>query len=144
MIVKILLATLVGTSLMTVYTYIAAETEEEPLKPPILLNRLISQSPNFKIAVTSRHVLGWLLHYLVGLTFVLIYHLLWQYTYLEPVFLHGALMGLASGVAGISGWEVLFLMHSNPPKVNLKKYYFHLMIAHIVFGIGAVAGYQVL
>lgn len=144
MILKILLGAIVGTSLMTIFSYITAEVTEKQFKEPVLLNRLITQSPGFGVAIHSTSLIGWILHYGMGLCFLIIYYFLWQYTAIEPTALYGALLGFLSGIAGITVWKVIFTIHSNPPQTDLKEYLIHLLIAHIIFGVGAVAGYNLL
>jgi hypothetical protein len=36
----------------------------------------------------------------------------------------GALLGTASGLAGITGWKGVFELHPNPPAKNLKQFFF--------------------
>lgn len=144
MILKILLGAIIGTSLMTIFSYIVAEVSEKEFKEPVLLNHLITQSSKLGIAANSMKFLGWILHYGMGLCFLVIYYLLWKYTFLEPTFLYGAMLGFISGLVGITIWKWIFSTHSNPPQINMKEYLLHLLIAHIVFGIGAVAGYTFL
>ena len=85
---------------------------------------------------------GWGLHYLVGHIFCWGYHKLWKTGRVNPGVLSGSLLGAASGVAGILVWKVVFKLHPNPPAKNLKKYFGHLLLAHVVFGTFAGLGYK--
>lgn len=138
----ILSGAVVGTSLMTLYSYIVAGVRDKQFKEPVLLNKLVSRSVIYKGEVMTGGLLGWIIHYSIGFSFVVIYHFVWQWTPIEPSYLHGALLGAVSGLAGILGWKVMFKLNSNPPHIDIKEYYLHLMIAHVIFGLGAVAGYR--
>lgn len=143
MILKILLGTVLGTTLMTIFSYIIAEITEKQFKEPVLLNRLVDRFPNLEVDVSSKSLIGWILHYGMGLFFLITYYLLWKYTFIEPTILYGILLGFVSGIVGITVWKVTFSVHPNPPSVDLEKYFIHLLIAHIIFGIGAVLGYNI-
>lgn len=139
-IIRILLAAIIGTSLMTLFSYYASNRWDSPFREPILLNKLLYRSP-FYTSKTLPVLPGWLLHYFVGLLFVIAYHYIWISTALEPSILNGLIFGFISGFLGIAGWAVALKIHPDPPFVNSKKYYPHLLAAHVIFGAGAVLGY---
>lgn len=85
---------------------------------------------------------GWVLHYVIGFIFVIGFHFFWKVTSVTPSLLSGSLLGLLCGFMGIAGWHLVFLLHPKPPSINLKEYYLHLIVAHILFGLGAAAGYK--
>ena len=134
-------AGLIGTSLMTAFSYgISKATHQQFREPQLLaklLSRLFSQQRNPK-----HDVHGWLLHYSIGLIFTTVYDLLWRKTSLNPSMAHGALLGGISGVIGAEVWKLVLKTHPDPPNVNLKEYYRQLLAAHVVFGIFAAAGYR--
>jgi hypothetical protein len=85
---------------------------------------------------------GWALHYLAGFGFCYVYDRLWKAGKLKPNLLSGMGLGAASGVVGILVWKAVFNLHPNPPAKNLKKYFGHLMVAHVIFGAFASIGYR--
>lgn len=137
----ILFGTLTGTSLMTLISYYLSRKANRNFREPDLLNQLIF---NFKpFGFIKKPVFpGWILHYAVGLIFVIGFHFFWKVTSITPSLLSGSLLGLICGFIGVAGWHLVFLLHPNPPSIELKEYYIHLIVVHIFFGLGAAAGYE--
>jgi|SRR5690625_3848771 len=140
-ILKIVAGAFAGTSLMTAYSYYRSHRLNRQFKEPKLLNTFLNRS-ELTAGKQVPPVSGWLLHYAVGLQFIVLYHIIWELTAINPSVLSGSLMGLANGFAGIAGWALLFRLHNNPPSVDLSKYYLHLIIAHIIFGASGTAAYM--
>lgn len=63
-------------------------------------------------------------------------------TSVDPSFLSGSFFGLICGFIGVAGWHFVLSIHPKPPLIDLKKYYIHLLVAHIIFGWGAALGYK--
>lgn len=142
---KILIAGIVGTSFMTLYSYLKGEKENEKYVEPELLNELIDNSGNLpEIQNEKTHPAGWGLHYGAGIAFVGTYWLLWEKVLKKPTLSKVLSVGALSGVAGIGIWQTLFSIHDNPPKNNRRGYYKQLFEAHIVFSAFALASYKLL
>ncbi len=131
---KILISALVGTSAMTLLSYLVADSKNKNFREPEILGKLINRlpEPNSK-ELTQRA--GWGLHYGIGILFVLFYNQLWKQTNVKPSITSGILLGGASGVVGVTGWKLMFATHPNPPAKKLKPFFGHLVLAHIVFGV---------
>lgn len=139
---QIVLGWIIGASLMTLFSYLAAVTFDKLFKEPVLLNILIKRA---QFAKGHIHWLaGWVIHYGMGAIFVIIYYLLWEFTAIDPSYLSGAAFGLASGIIGVTGWSIIFNIHEHQPDIDFTKYYLHLILAHIIFGIGAATGFLLL
>jgi hypothetical protein len=137
----ILLAGTAGTSLMTAFSYQVSKEKQEQFREPLLLHKLISRLlPSDKKYNTT--IDGWILHYSVGLMFNVIYDALWKNSILKPSIGNGLAIGTASGILGASVWTAILKLHPNPPVVNIRKYYPHLIAAHMVFGLFSVLGYR--
>lgn len=72
---QILISSIVATSVMTLFSYAVSASARELYKEPVLLtyvlNRLHKEATqNFKT------ILAWILHYLIGVFFVIGYHFL--------------------------------------------------------------------
>lgn len=140
-ILKILLATLIGTSVMTLFSYAMSEAFRKLFKEPVLLNLLVDRAGIAEIHDSRRNLLGWVLHFLVGLTFVILYDRIWAWTELEPSWTTGLIFGAISGITGILAWMTMFALHPHEPRIDFKKYYLQLFFAHVLFGLGATAVY---
>lgn len=142
---KVLLASLIGTSFMTLYSYYVSKKEKQEFTEPILLNKLIDRSenlPEIEDDEKDTHPAGWLLHYGSGVLFVLCYYFLYKRALKSPSIIKGLLAGAASGLLGIAVWQIMFSSNTNPPKNNRYRYYRQLFIAHIIFSTLAIYGYK--
>ena len=131
---------LTGTSLMVLFSYAVSREREEQFREPQILNELVSRV-KIKITPSKTSPVGWVLHYLAGVTFTLGYYFFWKLTVVDPSLISGAIVGVVNGVLGISIWAATFALHPNPPDINLKDYYWHLVGAHTVFGFGVALGF---
>lgn len=138
---QILLATLAATSLMTLFSYIVSASARELYKEPVLLTYILS-ALKMEVSPQTKTFLAWLLHYIIGLAFVVAYHFLWVYEIVEMSWPSAFVLGALSGVIGILGWMLMFEMVPKKPNIDFKGYYVQLFFAHIVFGITAFFVYQ--
>lgn len=142
---KILLAAAVGTSFMTLYSYIISKRENDEFVEPVLLNELIDRSdnlPDIKEDEKDTHPAGWALHYGLGVAFVVAYWIIWKRSLKSPGIVKGLLIGAASGAVGIAAWKIMFSSNDNPPQNDRYKYYRQLFIAHLIFSTLALFGYK--
>lgn len=140
MILQIILGALVGTSLMTAFSFRVSRKKDKQFREPQLINELISRA-QISINPLKTSPLGWFCHYLTGLIFTIGYYFFWELTTIDPSLLSGIILGAVNGVIGISIWITAFAISSNPPDIHLKDYYGHLMIAHLIFGFGVALGF---
>lgn len=139
----ILVASLIATSLMTAFSYILSHQFNTLFKEPVLLGYIL-KNIRLDFGTTALIKFGWILHYIIGLTFVIIYHFLWDYDYVAYSYSAAFLLGLGSGIVGIAGWYIIFQITSHKPKIPFKAYYLQLLIAHIIFGITAFRAHSFL
>ncbi|RZJ34438.1 MAG: hypothetical protein EOO51_09525 [Flavobacterium sp.] len=141
-IVKILVATLAGTSTMTAFSYIVSEAFQKLFKEPVLL-AIIMKKLRVDASAKTKTVLAWLLHYFIGLLFVLSYELAWNYFNIPQSWLVGCIFGCISGIIGILGWMLIFRIPGKPPNVHFSEYYLQLFFAHVVFALTVRAVYKI-
>ncbi|MEJ7644191.1 MAG: hypothetical protein WKF87_06330 [Chryseolinea sp.] len=82
-------ASTVGIILMTLFSYIVSVLRKKQFTEPVILNDLIRRLKVVSIENKYRHPLGWIIHYVVGLVFVICYHLLWSRDLMTPTALNG-------------------------------------------------------
>lgn len=131
---KILISGIVGTSAMTLFSYLVSESKNKNFKEPEVLAQLAKRLPT-DVSKETAQLSGWSMHYGIGLTFVLLYMMYMEQSDLKSSWTSGTLLGLISGLIGIGGWKLMFEGHPNPPAKNLKSFFGHLLLAHIVFGV---------
>ena len=140
---KIIAAAIVGTSFMTLYSYIIAKKEKQKFVEPELLNELIDRSDKLPdIKDKKEHPAGWLIHYSLGAVFVISYWILWRKSLKSPGIAKGLVIGAASGLIGILGWKIMFAASDNPPDNDRYRYYRQLFVAHLIFSTFALYGYK--
>ena len=139
----IILATLAGTSVMTAFSYLASESFNRLWKEPVLLN-LAAKTAKIDFSPKRKSGFGWLIHYLVGLAFVLAYHLIWKYHDYNPTWFCAIIFGMASGLIGILSWFFLFRISKYEPKIKIRHYYLQLFLAHLFFALATVGTYKLL
>lgn len=142
---KIIVAGVVGTTFMSLYSYLKAKKEDQEYVEPIMINKLIDNSKNLpSIQDEEAHPAGWLIHYTTGIGFVIAYQLLWKSALTKPTFGKIFTVGSLSGIVGILVWKMLFKQHDQPPRNYRYGYYRQLFIAHIIFASAALPTYKVL
>lgn len=138
---QILIVTIAATSLMTLFSYVVSAGARELYKEPVLLTYILS-SLKIEVSPQVKTFLAWLLHYLIGLFFVLIYHYLWSHEIVEMSWPAAFVLGALSGITGILGWILMFKIVPQKPNIDFKGYYVQLFFAHIIFAIAAFFVYQ--
>jgi hypothetical protein len=134
----ILLSSLTATTLMTLFSQLVSEAENEKFNEPKLLDDLVNNlHPTVNKEVSK--ISGWAGHYAIGLVFSALYAAYLEKTHTKPNVQNSIISGIVGGAIGILGWHSMFKSHHNPPGVNLKKFYIQLMLAHIIFGATAAA-----
>jgi hypothetical protein len=84
-----------------------------------------------------------MVHYGVGLGFVMAYHQLWKRSQTNELMKSSVVLGLASGILGASVWTAVLKLHPHAPHVDMKRFLPHLVVAHLVFAFVAKRGYAV-
>lgn len=140
-VIVITVSGLVATTLMTGFSYLIAAVKKSQFREPELLNILITRSPILPVRVPDRHLLGWAIHYTIGWIFVLVFDYIWRSSLLNPTLASGCLLGFIAGIIGILGWQLFFTLSPDPPRIPLKNFYLQLLVAHVIFGLGAALVY---
>jgi len=139
-VLKIIIATLIGTTVMTAFSYYISEKFDKLFKEPVLLNYLMVMA-GLNLKGNLEKLAGWVLHYFIGLLFVIAYNYIWKLY--ELSWLSALYLGIGSGIVGIVSWIIMFSMSSATPKVHFKEYYLQLFFAHIFFAFAVTATYKI-
>lgn len=142
MISRIILPALSGTSAMTLFSYLVSDYKHRIFREPDVLAQLVRRLP-INISKNNAQVFGWLMHYAIGVVFIVFYNELWKNRVIKPSLKSGSVLGTASGLVGIVAWKGMFEGHSNPQRKNLKRFFGHLMLAHVVFGVFCALTYKI-
>lgn len=135
---KIVLGGIVGTTLMTLFSYVCGRLFSKEFGEPKLLNKLLDQSYSWENDINSSSPIGWILHFTIGLLFAWIMYLFFLWSGHSPTWPLGGLLGFVFGILGVAGWALFLNLQRSPPELELPEFYFQLIVAHVVFGLGAV------
>ena len=132
------LAAFCGTSCMTAYSYAFSFLSGRQYREPVLLSHLLSHSPREPALYSGKKkAAAWLIHYGVGVLFSCAFRSQQLKGNAREAAARGILLGAAFGCVGVSGWQLAFMLHPNPPKIKKGGYLLHLMPAHLIFGSSA-------
>lgn len=130
-----------GTTVMTLFSYLYTYYRKKEFREPVVLARLLENLPFGKhLPRAGTHISGWLAHYLVGIIFAVVEKNWLKNESVRKLPESGVWTGAALGGLGIGIWEATFLVHPQPPKIHVRDYYLHLLLAHMLFGWGAEKG----
>ena len=137
----ILIAGFLGTTVMTLFSYLYSKIRSRQFREPELLNVLINNTHILQSEVSKKNAAGWVLHYLIGWIIVICFQAVWQFTSLPINFSSGLLLGFSAGILSVISWSIMFFLNPNPLNNKFNEYYIHLVFAHIIFGITVAAVY---
>ncbi len=133
-ILQVISVGIVATIAMTLFSYLFSYLANDNYKEPQLLNYLIDTLPSVKASICREHILGWTIHFSIGILFVAVYQILETLAVLDFSIISASIFGFIAGLVGIVGWSIGFAVHPSPPKINKLLFFLQLIIAHIIFG----------
>ncbi|NJO01624.1 MAG: hypothetical protein HC880_07980 [Bacteroidia bacterium] len=142
--IKIVGSGLSGTTAMTLFSYLASEVEKEQFREPQLLGAMMAPSgPGWRRPKNQAYLSGgYLAHFAVGVLFVAGYDLLWQKHIGRPDAKNALLLGAVNGLVGAGVWRTVLALHPRPPRISVRRFLGHIILAHGVFGLAATETYR--
>ena len=138
--VRTLLASIIGTSAMTFYSYLVSWGTDKNFKEPKLLGQLAERFISGKS--NDNKITGWGMHYLMGLLFAETYAPFWSLKENERNEKTGLVLGGISGIAAILLWKFTFTLHPDPPPIHFIRFAGQLFIAHLLFGLATALAFD--
>ena len=133
---KVFFAAILGTILMTTFSYVVSRIKSQQFKEPKLLNMILRRS-TYDMNPSNNSILGWVVHFSIGvilMTLFYIFHLTFSFNIsLISILIYGVFAGILS----IISWHLMFMLSPNSPNIELKEYYIQLLFAHVLFALGA-------
>ncbi len=130
---NLLIPSVAGTSIMTLFSYIISGEEGKNFSEPRLLAALEKDIlPKYKKEMALP--VGWATHYAIGVLFTSLYQYEIKRFGRKPTLSNGLLFGAVSGLGGILMWKAAFAFHPAPPRTHYTQFYKQLFFAHLVFG----------
>jgi len=143
MVLIILATSLAATIMMWAFSSLISEGFRKIYKEPLLLQYLITHS-RFRIYGLKKKIASWIIHYLIGVFFVMIYFALWRTKLFAIDWISGLVFGLVIGAIGITGWEIMHHVTGYPPSIDFKGFHLQQFFAHIIFGLTTILVFQIL
>ncbi len=135
----ILLASVVATTVMTIFSHVVSKIRNREFNEAQLLNKFIDNTKCLPEVNNENAVWGWVIHYFIGMIVAIwIYSVFLLFDWPVTVWL-GGILGFIAGMVGAVGWLGLFAFHSNAPETDVKEFLIQLLMAHCIFGAVVVA-----
>jgi hypothetical protein len=132
---RIILAGIAGTTIFTLFSYLASSILDEDFKQPKLLGKLIYRS-DLDFDKDEASFTGWVSHYLIGIGFAAAFQQLITLTGIKPTIKNGMTAGAVTSVPAMLTWYTTLDLHPAPPKDKEPSYFIELFLGHILFGAG--------
>ena len=133
----------IATLSMTAFSYFASYIRKRQFKEPRLLTLLIYRPSNKAAEKRNNNFVGWVIHFMLGYFFLFLYDSGFFYTPIEPSLIWSLVFGVALGILGIIGWQIMFALHPDPPPTTIHEFYIQLLIAHVIFALVGYLGYYI-
>ena len=140
--IAIVVGTVAATTLMTIFSYSVSRLRNRQFTEPVLLNRFLCGFGVLKEYQLEKNLAGWVLHYAIGLMFLVCYYFVWSRTSFDPTWKTALVLGAISGLIGIIGWAILFKIQSVPANIRVSEYFTQLFVAHVIFALTATATFR--
>lgn len=141
---KIILAGIFGTALMTLFMYMLSLVTHDRFKVVKILGTMLTFQTTHSKGLSDRPsaiMVGTLTHYLIGIGFAFIYSWLWSTNIVEKNFFEITVLGFVNGMVGAAGWKIFISIHPNPPNLRLRSYLLAIVLGHVFFAVGVLATY---
>ncbi|GAA4312705.1 hypothetical protein GCM10023115_31010 [Pontixanthobacter gangjinensis] len=133
---KVLMAGILGTVLMTAFSYAVSRMKSQQFREPRLLNMILRRS-TYDMNPSNNSFLGWVVHFSIGVILMTLFYILHLTFSFNISFLAILIYGISAGVLSILSWHLMLTISPNSPDFILREFYLQLLIAHILFAMGA-------
>ncbi|QYA24538.1 hypothetical protein G3I01_03115 [Gramella sp. MT6] len=134
---KVILAGILGTILMTGFSYVLARLKDQEFREPRLLNMILRRSTYDKVNPSNNSILGWVVHFSIGIILMTLFYIIHLIFSFSISFTSILVYGVFAGILSILSWHLMFVISPNSENVQLKEFYVQILIAHILFAMGA-------
>jgi len=129
---NVLLGAVAGTAAMTLFSYFLSGKKDKDFKEPKLLGKMVKRAVP-SIGERPSEIAGWMMHGSMGLIFAFTYKKLLEDLQIRRDLPDHIFIGAVNGVLGVLIWKLVFSLHPDPPKIDFKRFYQHLILAHIIY-----------
>src|SRR5665647_1829838 len=113
---NVLLASLAGTTAMTLFSYVTSRKKNKNFREPDVLGKMVYRVvPEIEKPLST--IAGWVLHGGAGLFFAAVYESLLKDTKVKPTVPYGLLTGGVNGAVALLIWKAKFRLHPYTPQI---------------------------
>jgi hypothetical protein len=128
---KIFIISVVGTTLMTLFSYWLSWLFKDNFREPQLLALFISNIlPHLTGWLSS--TLSWTIHYVAGYSWAIVYFLMARQLFGKTSLPVSILMGGIFGIIASYAWLCCFSVIENAPDISYGFYYLQLILGHVI------------
>lgn len=146
MVLKIVLAGIVGTAVMTSVLYLVAFVTRNRFKVVKVLGTMLTFQTTPDKGLSDRPsaiIVGIFAHYLVGIGFTFVYDWLWSEGIVQESYIQSTGLGLINGIVGAIVWKLFISIHPDPPHLPVRQYLIAIVVGHVFFAYGILSTYLV-
>ncbi len=134
---KVILAGILGTFLMTGFSYFIARVKDQQFKEPKLLNMILRRSTYDKVNPSNNSIIGWVVHFSIGIILMTLFYIV-HFTFSFNINIISILLyGIFAGILSILSWHLMFIISPNSENILLREFYIQILVAHVLFAMGA-------
>ena len=139
----VILAGLGATLVMTCFTLIMSHILKKPFYVVMILAMMLPFKKDVSTPTVFVYITATFLHYFIGVIFSWLY--LWQLVdrLIINDLLSALLYGAIIGSIAVIGWRPFFLIHPNPPPIELIPYLVTIWFSHIILSITLAAIFSI-
>ncbi|MGJ8592830.1 MAG: hypothetical protein ACSHXF_09795 [Aquaticitalea sp.] len=132
-----------SVTVMSAFSSLWSDVADQNFREHNLLSHIFTKGtlPTF---TTKQWIVGWAIHFFFGAVFLLCYEVLWNVTGIVRSVVWSVAFGVIIGIIGVLGWILMFKFCKDRPQIPFTHYYFHLVLAHIVFSLTAYGVYYIM
>lgn len=134
---NILLPSVVATSLMTLFSYLASNYKRKNFREPNLLGKI--EKKQMQVPEPLAQPAGWATHYAVGVVMMLLYELYKKAAPGQKPAVKTIGFGSIAGLGAIIAWKLLFKALPARSWRYHKQFYQQIFVAHLIYALVAAA-----
>lgn len=133
---KVILAGVLGTVMMTAFSYVVSRMKSQQFREPKLLNMILRRS-TYDMNPSNNSILGWVVHFSIGVILMTLFYILHLTFSFNISAISILLYGISAGILSILSWHLMFILNPDSADIVLSEFYLQLLIAHVLFAMGA-------
>jgi hypothetical protein len=129
---SVIKAGVIGTAVMTTFSHLVADLEEENFSEPALL-AFLYKNWNLPAARRINKIAGWGGHAAFGIGWAALYSMLLKRDHIRARPVTTIALGAVTGLVAVGAWRTMFAASPKSPRIDKEAFYRQLVAAHVLF-----------